>query len=105
MTKALGRVGDPRLVAKLGRPARATHPDRARVGIDQRNTSIRNRPLTSETEVGLRKDLLGCFELALKLLNQRDADTLAARVPARPARQRARLAHRLLGPLGDLRGQ
>ena len=33
--EALGGVGDLRLVAELGRPARAAHPDRARVGIDQ----------------------------------------------------------------------
>src|SRR5207245_3729520 len=101
----LGGVGDAGLVAELGRPARTAHPDRACIRVDERDAPAGNRSLTREAQVGLREDLLGRLQLALEPLYQRDADALAARTAARAPRERARLAHRLLRPLGDLRGQ
>jgi hypothetical protein len=56
-------------------------------------------------QIGLSEHLLGRFELALEPLDQRNADALAARIPARLARECVRLAHRLLGTLSDLSGQ
>jgi len=46
--EALGGVGDLRLVAELGRPARAAHPDRARVGIDKRDAPVGDRALPGQ---------------------------------------------------------
>src|SRR5207244_403074 len=103
--EALAGVGDTRLVAKLGRPARAAHPDRARVRIDERDAPIGDRPLPAQSQVGLREDLLGRLQLALEPLDERGAVVLAPCVPARSACECARLAHRLLGTLSDLSGQ
>src|SRR5207247_7556378 len=94
-----------RLEAELGRSARVTELERARVPIDERDAPIGDRALTREAQVGLREDLLGCLQLALEPLDQGGADALAARTSPRAAGERARLAHRPRGPLGDLRGQ
>jgi hypothetical protein len=93
------------LSAKLGRPDRAADPDRTRVGVNERDATVGDRALPGQTQVGLGEDLLGGRELTLQPLDQRDADALATRIPARGACESVRLAHRLLGTLSDLRGQ
>src|SRR3989304_5999971 len=100
----LGAVGDARLVAELGRPSWAAHPDRARVGIDQRDAPVWERALPGPAQIRLRDPLPGPPELPLEPLDERDADALAARIPARAACERVRLAHRLLGTGRNLGG-
>jgi hypothetical protein len=61
--EALGGVGDAGLVAELVRPGRAAHPDRSRVGIDERDAPVGDRALSRQPQIGLREHPLGRIQL------------------------------------------